>query len=237
MFDIESIITWLQQLSPLGVYVALFVTTYIENVFPPSPSDVLMLFIATLIGIGTIDFLPALAIATAGSVLGFLTAFFLGRKFGRSLAKSNRFPFLTGSSMKKVDSWFDKYGYGVIIINRFLAGTRAVVSFVAGMSELDPLKTTLFCFLSALGWNALVIELGNLVGENWEQGQEILGKYGLVVSILLGTAALVAIGWWLYKKFRKKDSEDSQENSTSDTSDQADEKERGATQSTEQSEN
>lgn len=202
MFDLESIILWLQSLPPLGVYAALFFTTYIENVFPPSPSDVVLLFIATLIGIGTISFVPTLAIATAGSITGFLTAFLLGRKFGRELTTSDRFPFLNRSSIAKVDAWFDRYGYGVIVINRFLAGTRAVVSFFAGMSDLDLRKTTFFCAISALAWNALVIELGHLVGANWERGEEILRDYGRIVMLLLGAALLATLTIWFLRKRR-----------------------------------
>ncbi len=204
MFDFESIIIWLRDLPPIGIYAALFVTTYIENVFPPSPSDVVLLFIATLIGIGTISFIPTVIIATLGSVTGFLTAFLLGRRFGRQLTSSTRFSFLNRSSLEKVDSWFEKYGYGVIVINRFMAGTRAVVSFFAGMSELDLLKTTFFCFLSALAWNVLVIQLGNLVGQNWEKGQEILSNYGRVVMVIMGLLILGTLAIWLYRKFYRK---------------------------------
>ena len=207
-FDVQSITQWLQRLSPLGVYAALFVTTYIENLFPPSPSDVIMLFIATLIGLGTIDFVPTLTIATSGSVLGFLTAFLLGRRFGHALTESTRFPFLTKTSVGKIDAWFDKYGFGVIIINRFLAGTRAVVSFFAGISELDIKKTTLFCGISALAWNGIVIWLGSFLGENWQKGEEILSKYGLVVSILFGALVLFFVVKSIVGKMRKKDPED-----------------------------
>ena len=211
MFDIESIILWLRDLPPVGIYVALFFTTYIENVFPPSPSDVILLFIATLIGIGTINFVPTIIIATLGSVTGFLTAFFLGRRFGRKLTNSNRFPFLTKRSLVKVDSWFDTYGYGVIVINRFMAGTRAVVSFFAGMSELDIGKTTFFCLLSALAWNILVVQIGKMVGQNWERGQEILSNYGRAVMIIMGALVLIALGIWLYRTFWKKESEAEQD--------------------------
>ncbi len=201
-FDVQSIIEWLQGLSPLGIYGALFFATYIENLVPPSPSDVVMLFIATLIGIGTINFVPALAVATVGSVSGFLTAFYLGRRFGRALTNSNRFPFITKKSVRKVDEWFDKYGYGVIVINRFMAGTRAVVSFFAGMSEMDVKRTTFFCTTSALAWNSLVIWLGSFLGENWQKGEEILSRYGLVVSIIFGAIVLFFLIRWIVKRVR-----------------------------------
>ena len=204
MFDVQSLIEWLQGLSPLGIYIALFLTTYIENVFPPSPSDVLMLFIATLIGIGTINFVPALIVSTLGSVAGFATAFYLGRRFGRALTNSGRFPFLTKKSLTKVDQWFDKYGFGVIIINRFMAGTRAVVSFFAGMSELEIKRTTFFCTISALAWNSIVIWLGSFLGENWEKGEKLLSQYGLVVTIIFVAGVIFLLVRWLVLRGRKK---------------------------------
>ncbi len=204
MFDIEAIIAWLQSLSPLGIYAALWFTTFIENLFPPSPSDVVMLFIATLIGLGTIGFIPALGVAAFGSVAGFLTAFYLGRRFGRAMTRSERFPFLTKQSLKKVDGWFDKYGYWVIVVNRFLAGTRAVVSFFAGMSEMNVGRTTLLCTLSALAWNGLILGLGSLVGSNWEKGAAILQRYGLIVTIVVGAAVLFMLIRGFVRKSRKK---------------------------------
>ena len=201
MPEMEEIIGWLQSLPPLGVYAALWFTTYIENVFPPSPSDVVMLFIATLIGIGTIGLVPAIAIATAGSIMGFLTAFWVGRRFGRKIIESNRMPFITPDALEKVDGWFDKYGYWVIVANRFLAGTRAVISFFAGMSKLDFLLTTLLCTLSALAWNCLIIVAGWQLGDNWQLAVDILGRYGQVISILLGVLIVYFIvKWWLKKR-------------------------------------
>lgn len=190
MPELEEIIRWLQSLPPIGVYAALWFTTYIENVFPPSPSDVVMLFIATLIGIGTIGLVPAVGIATAGSVMGFLTAFWIGRRFGRRLIESKRLPFLTPAALQKVDTWFERYGYWVIIANRFLAGTRAVISFFAGISHLRLSTTTLLCAISALAWNTLIIVAGWQLGSNWRLAETILARYGMVITILLAGVAV-----------------------------------------------
>src|SRR5262245_25738688 len=101
--DVDAIIRWLQDLPPVGIYFALWVTTYIENVFPPSPSDVVLLFIATLIGMGTIGHIPTILIATLGSVMGFLTAFMIGRRLGRRMVEAGKVPFITAESVHKVD--------------------------------------------------------------------------------------------------------------------------------------
>lgn len=196
----ESMFQWLQDLPPIGIYAALWVTAYVENIFPPAPSDVVMLFIATLAGVGIIGLVPAVAIATSGSILGFLTAFWIGRRFGRRIVESRRLPFLTEASLRKVDSWFDKYGYGVIIANRFLAGTRAVVAFFAGISRLGFLMTAVLAALSALAWNTLVIWLGSLLGANWETGAKYLERYSEAVTVLLAALAL----WFIVRWFRRR---------------------------------
>ncbi|MEP7220126.1 MAG: DedA family protein, partial [Bacteroidota bacterium] len=187
------IIMWLGDLPPAGIYLALWGATYVENIFPPSPSDAIMLFIATLIGVGTIGFLPAIGVATAGSVMGFLTAFMIGRRYGRRLVETRKLPFVNEGSLTKVDRWFEKYGYWVIVGNRFLAGTRGVISFFAGMSQLDFRTTTILCTASALVWNGLIIWFGSVLGRNWRLGERIIMQYGMVVTIVLATVAVIFI--------------------------------------------
>lgn len=199
----ESIIDWLQGLPPIGVYAALFFTAYVENIFPPAPSDVVMLFIATLVGMGTIGIVPAIGVATTGSVLGFMTAFWIGRRFGRRLIESNRLPFLNEGSLTKVDGWFERWGYGVVIANRFLAGTRAVISFFTGMSQLNFLRTTALCLISALAWNSLIIWLGSLLGANWREGVVYLERYGQVILVVLGLLAVYWIVRWYIRRNKR----------------------------------
>ena len=91
----------------------------------------------------------------------------------------------------------------MIIANRFLAGTRAVISFFAGMTKLDLTMTTILCALSALAWNVAIIELGALLGNNWRKGEEILRQYGLVVTILLGAVILYFLVRWIIRRRRK----------------------------------
>ncbi len=200
--DIDSLIHWMQGLPPVAVYATLWFVCYIENIFPPSPSDVLMLFIATLIGMGTIGHIEAIWVATFGSVMGFLTAFVVGRQFGRKWVERGKLPFVSVDMLKKVDGWFAKYGYWVIVVNRFLTGTRAVISFFAGLSNLDFARTTILCTLSALAWNVLVIELGRFLGSNWRAGESILRKYEIVMSIVLGAIVLFFLVRWLIRRRR-----------------------------------
>jgi membrane protein DedA with SNARE-associated domain len=201
----EELLAWFRTLPPAGVYAALWATAYVENLFPPAPSDVIMLFIATLIGVGTIGHVEAITVATLGSTMGFLTAYYIGRRYGRRMVESKRLPFVTAKSVERVDKWFAKYGYWVIVANRFLAGTRAVISFFAGIARLEPVRTTALCAISALVWNTAVIEFGAFLGSNWRRGAHVLENYGIAVSIILAAVALFFLGrWWIRKRKSNK---------------------------------
>lgn len=197
---IEPIIAFLEQLPPLGILAMAFAFAYIENLVPPSPSDVILIVLGTLVGTGIVGFLPTLAAATAGSVLGFATAYALGARYGESIAQSPWVPFITPSLIARVETWFATYHGLIVLGNRFLAGTRAVVSFVAGITRQPFLLTIILSALSAAAWNALLIYAGSAVGENWRDIDRLLSIYGWVVTSVV---LVVVIGWYIRKRQRR----------------------------------
>lgn len=186
-------------MNPVWVYCIVALIAYLENLFPPFPSDVAIVASASLIGFGTIDFLPLLVMTTVGSTLGFVTMYRIGDWFGDKILEVGKIPFIPIENVHKVETWFRKYGYWVIIANRFLAGTRAVVSFFAGMSELNLWKTTVLSFGSALLWNSVLILAGKTLGENWSSIAFYLETYSKAVTLIVLLAALIVIARYFYK--------------------------------------
>ena len=198
----ESFINSLQSFNPLWIYIALFSIAYIENIFPPSPSDVIIVCGGSLVGIGRIDFFPALLITTLGATAGFMTMYKIGDWFGISIVERHKIRFLPLENIHKIESWFRKYGYWIIIANRFLSGTRAIVSFFAGMSELNLTWTTILCFCSALLWNALLLCFGRLLGQNWRSIGLYLSTYSQFATGTIIAVAVTWICWRIYKRNR-----------------------------------
>lgn len=201
--DLQSAINFLSHLEWYWVLgFALFITM-LENIFPPSPSDSVLVFMGSLVGIGTIGFLPLLVFATIGSVLGFIIMFLLGSKFGERIVDSNKLAFINQKSMQKPEEWFRKYGYYLIIANRFLSGTRAVISFFAGLSDLDLKKTVILSTGSALVWNSILIYLGYVFGNNYEEILNYLGLYGKIIFPIIGLVIVIFLikkFWWDKRK-------------------------------------
>lgn len=203
LHSLDAAIEFLSHLEWYWVLGFAFFITMLENIFPPSPSDSVLVFMGSLIALGTIGFVPLLLLSTAGSLTGFIIMFHLGKKFGHSAVESNKMPFINQKSLEKPEEWFRKWGYYLIIANRFLSGTRAVISFFAGMSDLDFKKTVVLSAISALIWNSILIYLGVVFGNNFEAILEYLSLYGQIlfpIIALIIVAFLVKKFWWDKRK-------------------------------------
>jgi len=199
---VEELIRRLSTLNPFWVYVTVSGVAFIENIFPPFPSDVLVVFAGSLVGLGAIDFWLALILTSVGSTLGFVVMYKVGDWFGLKILETGKLPFIPTAKVHKVERWFRKYGYFLIVANRFLSGTRAIVSFFAGMSELPLMTTTILSFVSALIWNFLLLYAGMKLGENWQVIGSYLAGYSRVVTALLVVVIMVFLGRFFYNRSR-----------------------------------
>lgn len=201
---VEQWIMHLQQLPPYGILLFALLVTFVENIFPPSPSDTLLLFCGVLVGIGVVEFVPLVLVATAGSVAGFSAMFWLGYSFGVRVIDMGRLRFLPVEAIEQVERWFQRYGYWVIVANRFLSGTRAVISFVAGMSKLSFPLTVLLSALSALVWNTVLVTVGWSVGQGWREIAHGLQLYGTILTVALLALGVGWVVWWRVRVRRTK---------------------------------
>lgn len=197
---LQDILLYMSNLDPILIYVVLFLFAFIENIFPPSPSDVIIVIGASLIATTTMGYAPVLFITSFGSSIGFMLMYLAGKFFGEKIIRTGKISFITDESLSKTDIWFNKWGYKLILANRFLPGTRSVISFFTGVYELEILKTFIFACISAFAWNAIIIYLGMLVGNNVELIDYYLSTYSLLGSIITLVVILFFVIRFLYKK-------------------------------------
>jgi membrane protein DedA with SNARE-associated domain len=173
---------------------ALLFFSFIENIIPMSPSDLIVVFGSTLISNSTLEFIPILLLTTLGSALGFIVMYLIGEFMGEKILRKGKFKFIKEESLNKADLFFHKYGYKIIIINRFMPGTRAVISFFSGVHRLKPVRTFSYAVISSLLWNALLIFLGIKLGQNLDLVDKYLSRYSeavLALTLLIVAAALI----------------------------------------------
>lgn len=201
---IEHILNFISGLAPFWIYIALFFFSFIENVFPPSPSDLVVIVGGSLIGTEVLHFIPTLLITSLGSVVGFMTLFFLGTQLDRKVIQAGKVKFISVEGLIKVESWFKKWGYWIILANRFLPGTRSVISFFAGLSELDYKKTALLAAASALVWNSIIIYLGIIFGNNIPVIDRYLSTYSNIAWIVTGLFVAGIVLKFVFQKRKQK---------------------------------
>ncbi len=193
--DLQAIIQFLSEVEPVIIYLGIFFIAYIENIFPPSPSDVVIVFGGSMVAVGKSNFFATLFFASMGSMLGFITMYLIGKWFGRHIIETRKYKFIPVDNIHKIEKWFIKYGYAIIVANRFLAGTRAIVSFFAGISEMNLKKTAILSLTSAVVWNVILLYSGYVMGRNWQKISEHLETYWMIVTSLV---VLVAGLWLIY---------------------------------------
>lgn len=200
---LESTIRYFESLSVGWFYFGLFLTAYVENVFPPIPGDTVVAFAAFWVGKSHGHFGAVLLSTTLGSTAGFMTYYALGRLIHPEYFIRRDFKLFPASSFVRVQNWFRHYGYWVVLLNRFASGVRGVISIACGISRLPWLPVLVLSFVGCGVWNVILIWAGYSLGANWRSVQGILNSYS---RILAAVAVLTAAAWlgWRYIASRKQ---------------------------------
>jgi len=178
---ITDLVTWMEGLPPELMYLVILVIAYGENVLPPIPGDMIVVFGGYLAGKSTLALSGVIILSTIGGAAGFMTMFYLGRRIGSAIMQPHKYRWLPKDHIATGQRWLKRWGYGLIAVNRFLSGTRSVISLVAGMARMPGRPVLIASTFSAALWCGLIAWLGFVVGDNWEIVGHYLEVYGQVV--------------------------------------------------------
>ena len=173
------------------VGVALFVA--LENVFPPIPSELVLLLTGFNVSESRFGFVGAVLAATVGSVVGAYFLYGIGRllseeRLERFLATVGKVVGLKRKDVHKGFTWFERHGTAVVLFGRLIPVVRSVVSIPAGAEKMPILKFTLLTAAGSLVWNIIWVSIGWGLGDQWEKA----GTWGDILQyIVLG---LIVIG-------------------------------------------
>ncbi len=186
---------WAEELLLGGGYALLAALILLENLFPPIPSELLLPLAGSRVAAGELDYFLAVLAATAGSVLGALLLYALGRIGGRPLLLRHGGALrLDERRLDRADAWFDRHGPKIVLFGRLIPGVRSVVSVPAGLSEMPVWRFAGLTLIGSAAWNSLLIGAGWSLGRNWEQvtaAVEAMDVYVFGLLGVLGAAALV----------------------------------------------
>ncbi|HIZ96587.1 MAG TPA: DedA family protein [Candidatus Ligilactobacillus excrementavium] len=199
----EMITTAIDQYGYLGIVFLIA----LENVFPPIPSEVVLVFAGYSTLHTNLGILGATIAATFGAYIGALILYVVGRflnvdqlkRFANS--KAGRIIRLKEDDIDKTASFFNKHGGWTILFGRCVPVIRSLISIPAGMTRYPLGKFSLLTIGGTLLWNFILINLGHYAGKAWRQMLVMIDEW---LYVLLAFAVIIVGVIWLVRKVKKK---------------------------------
>lgn len=206
---IDGLVSTMEVLGYPGIAVLMF----LEVVFPPIPSELIMPFGGFTAAKGELNLFGVVLAGSIGSMLGALVFYYLGKFLGterlvKFANKYGRWLTVSGKDVQRADGWFDKYGYIVVFFCRFVPGIRSLVSLPAGVAGMKMAPFLLLTFIGNVIWNFILTYAGYTLGDNYALVDSYIGGWGKYVLIAL--AGILAI-WYivrLVQQMREKPEEE-----------------------------
>lgn len=187
----------MQQMGYLGVVLLMF----LENVFPPIPSEVVMPLAGFSATQGQLTLRGVILAGMAGSVLGAIPLYYLGRWLGterlaRWAERHGHWVLLSPGEIERADRWFGRHAKSAVFFARLVPGVRSLISIPAGMCGMPLGRFLLLTAAGTLLWSGLLASAGRLLGERYQAVSRYLGPvtYGVLGGLLL---------WYLIYAWKK----------------------------------
>lgn len=168
---------WITGLMNSMGYAGVVLLMFLENVFPPIPSELIMPLAGFTARQGKLAFVGVVLAGMVGSVLGALPLYYAGRLLGKERIKAwadrnGKWLALSGDDIEKADAWFDRHGDKGVFLGRLVPGVRSLLSIPAGLSGMALPKFLLYSALGTGLWAALLAYGAGC----WAAGTSIWGR-------------------------------------------------------------
>lgn len=197
---------WINSIMQTMGYPGIVLLMFLENVFPPIPSELIMPAAGFAASSGGLTLWGAILAGIAGSVLGQLPLYYLGRVVGRRRLKRwadrhGRWLMVSAASIDRADAWFSRHGHAAVFYCRVVPGLRSYISIPAGVAKMNLVSFLAWTTLGTTIWTSLLTTAGYLLGQNYERVSQWLGPVSTVITLGL----LVAIIVWVVRRRRAGD--------------------------------
>lgn len=168
------------------VFLALYAFAAIDGVFPPIPSESVVIALAALsVSTGEPNFYILGAVAAAGAFTGDQAAYSIGKRI-----PVDRLRFMQGPRQRRALLWAEKAlserGAAFIISARYVPVGRVAVNMTAGAVGYSRRRFTGLAVIAAISWSLYSVMLG--IGAGVWLGHEPL------LAVLVGVAGGMLIG-------------------------------------------
>lgn len=183
---------WILEMIYSMGYFGIVLLMFIENVFPPIPSEYIMPLAGFLVAEDKFSLFGVVFAGTLGSVLGAFPLYFFGKKVGekgmkRFAERHGKWLTLSPEDVERSNQWFDKYGASAVFFCRLVPGIRSFISIPAGINKMNLAPFIFYTTLGSAIWTTILALAGYFLRANFREVEEYLDYVSFAVfgSIIL----------------------------------------------------
>ncbi|MDJ0390167.1 DedA family protein [Roseomonas sp. E05] len=196
-------IEWITQTVGSAGAPGVFFLMFLENLFPPIPSELIMPLAGFAAAEGRMSLLTAVLSGTAGSLLGnglwYEVARAVGSRRIRPLVdRHGRWFGVSGQDMDRAERTLRRYGPVALFFGRMLPAIRTLISIPAGLVEIPRYVFYLWTCIGSALWVMLLTGAGYLLREQYRKVEAFIEPLSYVV-----VAGLVGAYLWHLWRSRK----------------------------------
>ncbi len=163
---------------------------FLENVFPPIPSELIMPLAGFSAASGSVPLWAVLVAGTAGSLAGAMLWYWIGLRIGeerlkRLAARHGRWLTLSPDDIERSRAWFDRHGGMAVLIGRLIPTVRTFISVPAGVARMPLWSFMAYTTLGTAVWTTLLALAGYVLGSNYAAVADWLNPVSTAVLVLL----------------------------------------------------
>ncbi len=180
------------------VYLLVGVGAAVENLFPPVPSDVVVVAGGILADRGVLDARFVFLVAWASNLLLALGVYVAARRFGGGIF-STRWGrwLLRPAQLERMSLFYADFGALTILVSRFFPVFRVLVPAFAGISRLGFWRTAIPLTIASAAWYGVLVAGGVLASRNIPRIVGALTAVNTTAGLLaLLLAVVLAWLWW-----------------------------------------
>jgi membrane protein DedA with SNARE-associated domain len=198
---------WIGQLIENWGTLAVAFLMFVETVFPPIPSEVIMPLAGvhaaqqggSILGV----ILAGTAGAMAGNIFWFVLAWKLGLdRFEGFLVRYGRVFTMDEAEIARGRALFDRYGAGLVGVGRIIPTIRSLISVPAGLVRMNMRTFLIFSTLGTFIWTMGLALAGYYLGRNFSEIDKVLGP--LSTAVILGCFAVYLYRVIMWNRWKKK---------------------------------
>jgi membrane protein DedA with SNARE-associated domain len=181
---------WVIRLIEQSGYLGVAFLMFLETIFPPIPSEVIMPVAGMAAAKGKLGFTLAVASGTAGAMLGNIFWYLAARALGHDrlkpiIRRHGKWLTLDWNDVERAHRWFDRHGIALVFVGRLIPTVRSLISIPAGLLDMRFRNFVIASTVGTAMWTAILAGAGFKLQENFGDVGKIIGPVSNVVLALL----------------------------------------------------